>query len=162
MKVLVVGHRGFIGPLVVKHLKHAGAQVHGIDESWYDESIRTWKNLDLMQLTGAVVAEFNALAPSEQPREILVDSIGQPIRVECVNVVELPSPDFVVGGSRINVRVVAERLPAYIGPLAVLEREGVGVNASVFVLKVYRDGVEPLAGSEGEGYDIACALCRSA
>jgi len=40
------------------------------------ESIRTWKNLDLMQLTGAVVAEFNALAPSEQPREILVDSIG--------------------------------------------------------------------------------------
>ncbi len=40
MKVLVVGHRGFIGPLVVKHLKHAGAQVHGIDESWYDESIR--------------------------------------------------------------------------------------------------------------------------
>jgi 1-acyl-sn-glycerol-3-phosphate acyltransferase len=29
-----------------------------------------------MQLTGAVVAEFNALAPSEQPREILVDSIG--------------------------------------------------------------------------------------
>jgi nucleoside-diphosphate-sugar epimerase len=40
MKVLVVGHRGFIGPLVVKHLKHAGAQVHGIDESWYDETIR--------------------------------------------------------------------------------------------------------------------------
>ncbi len=40
------------------------------------ESIRTWKNLDLMQLTGAVVAEFNVLAPSEQPREILVDSIG--------------------------------------------------------------------------------------
>ena len=40
MKVLVVGHRGFIAPLVVKHLKHAGAQVHGIDESWYDESIR--------------------------------------------------------------------------------------------------------------------------
>ncbi len=40
MKVLVVGHRGFIGPLLVKHLKHAGAQVHGIDESWYDETIR--------------------------------------------------------------------------------------------------------------------------
>jgi hypothetical protein len=40
------------------------------------ESIRTWKNLDLMQLTGAVVAEFNVLSPSEQPREILVDSIG--------------------------------------------------------------------------------------
>jgi nucleoside-diphosphate-sugar epimerase len=40
MKVLVVGHRGFIGPLLVKHLKHAGAVVHGIDESWYDETIR--------------------------------------------------------------------------------------------------------------------------
>jgi len=40
MKVLVVGHRGFIGPLLVKHLKHAGAIVHGIDESWYDETIR--------------------------------------------------------------------------------------------------------------------------
>jgi hypothetical protein len=40
------------------------------------ESIRTWKNLDLMQLTGAVVAEYNVLPPSQQPREILVDSIG--------------------------------------------------------------------------------------
>jgi phage terminase large subunit len=40
------------------------------------EAVRTWKNLDLMQLTGAVVAEYNALPPSQQPREILVDSIG--------------------------------------------------------------------------------------
>lgn len=40
MKVLVVGHRGFIGPLLVKHLKHTGATVHGIDESWYDETIK--------------------------------------------------------------------------------------------------------------------------
>ena len=40
------------------------------------ENIRTWKNLDLMQLTGAVVAEYQALAPSAQPKEILVDSIG--------------------------------------------------------------------------------------
>ncbi len=35
-----------------------------------------WKNLDLMQLTGAVVAEWEALAPSQRPHEILVDSIG--------------------------------------------------------------------------------------
>ncbi len=34
------------------------------------------KNLDLMQLTGAVVAEYQALPPSQQPKEILVDSIG--------------------------------------------------------------------------------------
>ena len=40
------------------------------------EPIKTWKNLDLMQLTGAVVAEFEALAPSDRPEEILVDSIG--------------------------------------------------------------------------------------
>lgn len=40
------------------------------------ESVKTWKNLDLMQLTGAVVAEYKVLAPSEQPSEILVDSIG--------------------------------------------------------------------------------------
>jgi hypothetical protein len=40
------------------------------------EEIQTWKGLDLMQLTGAVVAEFEALPPSEQPVEILVDSIG--------------------------------------------------------------------------------------
>lgn len=40
------------------------------------EAIKTWKNLDLMQLTGAVVAEYNALPPSQQPQEILVDSIG--------------------------------------------------------------------------------------
>ena len=39
MKVLVVGHRGFIGPMLVKHLKRSGATVHGIDEGWYDESI---------------------------------------------------------------------------------------------------------------------------
>jgi len=40
------------------------------------EPIKTWKNLDLMQLTGAVVAEYEILPPSERPTEILVDSIG--------------------------------------------------------------------------------------
>jgi len=40
------------------------------------EPVRTWKNLDLMQLTGAVVAEYEALPPSQRPHEILVDSIG--------------------------------------------------------------------------------------
>lgn len=40
------------------------------------EPIKTWKNLDLMQLTGAVVAEWEALMPSQRPHEILVDSIG--------------------------------------------------------------------------------------
>lgn len=40
------------------------------------EEVQTWKGLDLMQLTGAVVAEYEALPPSKQPVEILVDSIG--------------------------------------------------------------------------------------
>jgi hypothetical protein len=40
------------------------------------EPIKTWKNLDLMQLTGAVVAEYEILPPSDRPTEILVDSIG--------------------------------------------------------------------------------------
>ena len=40
------------------------------------EKIRVWKNLDLMQLTGAVVAEYEALEEDQQPSEILVDSIG--------------------------------------------------------------------------------------
>jgi len=40
------------------------------------EPVRKWRNLDLMQLTGAVVAEFEALPVEERPVEILVDSIG--------------------------------------------------------------------------------------
>lgn len=40
------------------------------------EKIRIWKNLDLMQLTGAVVAEYEALDEDQRPSEILVDSIG--------------------------------------------------------------------------------------
>jgi phage FluMu gp28-like protein len=38
--------------------------------------IKTWKNLDLMQLTGAVMAEYQALPPDQRPHEIMVDSIG--------------------------------------------------------------------------------------
>ena len=40
------------------------------------EPIRVWRNLDLMQLTGAVVAEWEALEEPLRPQEILVDSIG--------------------------------------------------------------------------------------
>ncbi len=58
MKVLVVGHRGFIGPLVVKHLKHAGAQVHGIDdptELGIKEKLAAAK--DLLDRSGVVKTE---------------------------------------------------------------------------------------------------------
>jgi len=38
--------------------------------------LTTWNGLDLMQLTGAVKAEFDMTAPSKRPVEIIVDSIG--------------------------------------------------------------------------------------
>lgn len=64
--------------------------------------IKTWKNLDLMQLVGAVKAEYDALPPHRQPVEILVDSIGlgagavdrlRELRLPCrgINVAESPS-----------------------------------------------------------------------
>lgn len=40
------------------------------------EPVRRWRNLDLMQLCGAVVAEYEALPAGDRPLEILVDSIG--------------------------------------------------------------------------------------
>jgi phage terminase large subunit len=40
------------------------------------EPIRRWRNLDLMQLTGAVKAEYDATAMDDRPTEILVDVIG--------------------------------------------------------------------------------------
>lgn len=41
MKALVVGHRGYVGPAAVKHLKRAGVTVHGIDEDWYVDTMRS-------------------------------------------------------------------------------------------------------------------------
>ena len=38
--------------------------------------LTVWRNLDLMQLTGAVKAEYDALPPSKRPAEIIVDSNG--------------------------------------------------------------------------------------
>jgi len=37
---------------------------------------KLWQGLDLMQLTGALKAEYDALPPSERPEAIYVDSIG--------------------------------------------------------------------------------------
>jgi phage terminase large subunit len=66
------------------------------------EPPRVWRNLDLMQLTGAVVAEYEAQKPEDRPEKILVDSIGLGAGVvdrlkelslpaEGVNVAESPS-----------------------------------------------------------------------
>ena len=43
MKALIVGHRGYLGPLVVKHLKRGGVTVHGLDEDWYTETLNGLK-----------------------------------------------------------------------------------------------------------------------
>ena len=39
-------------------------------------SMRSWNNLDLMQLTGAIVSEFESCPPRQQPVSICIDSIG--------------------------------------------------------------------------------------
>ena len=39
-------------------------------------AMQTWRGLDLMQLTGAVVAEFESCQPRQEPITICVDSIG--------------------------------------------------------------------------------------
>ena len=73
--------------------------------------IRSWSGLDLMQTVGRVVAEYEALLPSKQPREILVDSIGLGsgvvdrlreigLPVRGINVAEAPS----MGGTYLNLR----------------------------------------------------------
>jgi len=38
--------------------------------------LTVWRNLDLMQLTGAIKAEYDILPPSKRPIEIIVDSNG--------------------------------------------------------------------------------------
>ncbi len=101
---------------------------------------RIWAFINDLEIPVSVSAAYVNLTADNST---CVNSSGQ--IVECVNVVKLPRPNLVVGRGCVNVRVVPERLPAYVGPLAVLERKGVGVNASVLVLEVYRDGVEPLA-----------------
>ena len=39
-------------------------------------TLNVWRNLDLMQLSGAVKAEYDAAPPSKRPVEIIVDSNG--------------------------------------------------------------------------------------
>ena len=65
--------------------------------------IRVWNNRDLMETTGMVMAELEALPPSRRPQEVLVDVIGigagvvdrlrelAEVPVRGVNVAEAPS-----------------------------------------------------------------------
>lgn len=41
------------------------------------EPVKTWRNLDLMELTGRLVAEYESIEdPEQRPTEILIDAIG--------------------------------------------------------------------------------------
>jgi phage terminase large subunit len=74
-------------------------------------TLERWRNLDLMQLTGAVVAQYEACDHKSRPTEILVDSIGLGAGVvdrlrelnlpaRGINVSESPA----MGGTYLNLR----------------------------------------------------------
>ena len=74
-------------------------------------TLERWRNLDLMQLTGAVVAQYEACDHKSRPTEILVDSIGlgagvvdrlRELKLPCrgINVSESPA----MGGTYLNLR----------------------------------------------------------
>jgi hypothetical protein len=74
-------------------------------------TLERWRNLDLMQLTGAVVAQYEACDHKNRPAEILVDSIGlgagvvdrlRELKLPCrgINVSESPA----MGGTYLNLR----------------------------------------------------------
>ena len=73
--------------------------------------IESWKGKDLMQLTGLITNKYEELPPSQQPIEILVDSIGLGsgvvdrlqelgLPVRGINVAEAPS----MRGQYVNLR----------------------------------------------------------
>ena len=75
------------------------------------QTLERWRNLDLMQLTGAVVAQYEACDHKSKPAEILVDSIGLGAGVvdrlrelklpaRGINVSESPA----MGGTYLNLR----------------------------------------------------------
>jgi hypothetical protein len=74
-------------------------------------TLERWRNLDLMQLTGAVVSQYEACDHKSRPTEILVDSIGLGAGVvdrlrelnlpaRGINVSESPA----MGGTYLNLR----------------------------------------------------------
>lgn len=40
MKILMIGHRGYVGPVAARHLARAlpGAELHGLDANWFQGS----------------------------------------------------------------------------------------------------------------------------
>ena len=72
MKILLVGHRGYVGPVVAVHLARAlpGAEVHGIDANWFDgsaaagfpdDAFASQRRADVRDLSAADFAGFDAV-----------------------------------------------------------------------------------------------------
>ncbi len=72
MKILLVGHRGYVGPVVAVHLGRAlpGAEVHGIDAHWFegseaagfpDGAFASQRRADVRDLEPADFAGFDAV-----------------------------------------------------------------------------------------------------
>lgn len=72
MKILLVGHRGYIGPVAALHFRRAlpGAEIHGIDANWFegaeaadfpDAAFASQRRADVRDLAPADFAGFDAV-----------------------------------------------------------------------------------------------------
>ena len=72
MKILLIGHRGYVGPVAARHLTRSlpGAEVHGIDANWFqgseaapfpDALFASQRRADVRDLTEADFRGFDAV-----------------------------------------------------------------------------------------------------
>lgn len=72
MKILIIGHRGYVGPVAARHLARAlpGAEIHGIDANWFsgseaapfpDALFASQRRADVRDLTEADFRGFDAV-----------------------------------------------------------------------------------------------------
>ncbi|MGB3179089.1 MAG: SDR family oxidoreductase [Albidovulum sp.] len=72
MNILLIGHRGYIGPVAARHLQRAlpGVKVHGIDANWFDgseiaafpdDAFASQRQGDVRDLTAADFAGMDAV-----------------------------------------------------------------------------------------------------
>ena len=72
MDILIIGHRGYIGPVVARHLSRAlpGAKIHGIDANWFngseiaafpDDAFASQRKADVRDLTAADMKGMDAV-----------------------------------------------------------------------------------------------------
>lgn len=72
MRILLVGHRGYVGPVAARHLRAVlpGAEMHGIDANWFagseaggfpDDAFASQRRADVRDLTEADFRGFDAV-----------------------------------------------------------------------------------------------------